>query len=148
MSKHTITVKLVSAVFLCVCVSRPPVKGCRDEQNSLAERWNSRQKPEGDEGGDPGHASRDEKTTAGREEEHRRGGDGVWAHTNTFINAHTHTHTRRSCIFLPHTTKTQILRNVFKQNRMCLRHIQCAHSDIAAHVMSRPWVKIGDENKK
>lgn len=80
---------------------RPPVEGCRAEPDSLAERWKPRQKPEGDEGGDPGHASRDEKTTAWREEEHRRGGDGVRTHiTHTLKHAHT-----GHVSFFPHTRK-------------------------------------------
>lgn len=84
------------------CVSRPPVEGCRVEPDSLAERWNSRQKPEGDEGGDPGHASRDEKTTAGREEEHRWGGDGVRTHMSWTL---TNTHTRAGHASFSHTHK-------------------------------------------
>lgn len=64
-------------------MSRPAVEGRRAERDSVAEGRSSGEKPEGDEGGDPGHASRDEKTTAGRKEEHRRGGDEVWTHVNT-----------------------------------------------------------------
>lgn len=56
---------------------RPPVKGLRDEQDALAQRWNSGQKPAGDERGDPRHAGGDEKKTTKRDEEHCPGGDEV-----------------------------------------------------------------------
>lgn len=67
---------------VCLCVLRPPAKGSRGEQDALAERWGSRQKPEGDEGGHPGYASWDEETTAGGAEKHRRGGAPVRSRTN------------------------------------------------------------------
>lgn len=124
------TCSVLTAASLCVCVSRPAVKGGRAEPDSLSERRSSRQKPEGDEGGDPGHAGRDEETTAGGEEEHRWWGVGVRTHMN---NTHTHmqytvslTHKHKGCGSLPLAPTRS--KNRFWQTVHPLSKTQLAHT--------------------
>ena len=76
------------SLSLFLGVSRPPVQSCWVEPDPLKKRRDSRQKPERDEGGDPGHARWDEKTAAGRNENHCRGGGRVWKYTHTYNRGH------------------------------------------------------------